>query len=558
MFYDHGACAIILGIMSKVSEYLNRHLQGEVTNNDNVRRRFSTDGSVLTLTPEMVAFPRSTSDIRKTARFAWQLAEKGHKLPLTPRGGGTDQTGAAIGEGIIVDTQAHMDTIFEVDQKQKLVRVQPGITFKSLNEALKLYGLYIPAFPGSQAYSTLGGAIANNASGILSGKYGSISAWVYQLEVVLSNGDVIQTGRLSKREVARRKGLQTFEGEIYRGIDNLITDNDELLDTLAIDVRDNAGYNLVDVKQRNGSMDLAPLFIGSQGTLGIVSEVIMKAEVLPQKPLVGAIAFTDYESMRDGLDVLREFDPSVMELIDAKLFETAMAQGNQYHFYNDALDQGEVAAVVYLEFDDKSGRTKKKIAKKIAKHFSKLPPYLVLESDEDKIATLKELLHAPAVVMFSDQKNICAPGFLNGAFVPPERFEDFAKEVTAIAKNRGVDLPLSGHAFQDVYYAYPMLDFDKATDRQKIFKLLEDWSLAVTEHGGHLIGEAGEGRLKAPYAYGVLEDNVKELYEGVKKVLDPQGIMNTGVKKDTDRKQLNSWLRSDYDGSDFAVYGASS
>ncbi len=543
--------------MSKVSEYLNRHLQGEVTNNDNVRRRFSTDGSLLTITPDMVVFPRSTSDLRKVARFSWQLAEKGRKLSITPRGGGSDQTGGAIGDGAIVDMRAHMDAILEVDEKQKLVRVQPGITFKSLNEALKLYELYIPSFPGSQAYSTLGGAIANNASGILSGKYGSTGAWVHQLEIVLSNGDVIQTGRLSKREVARKKGLQTFEGEIYRGIDNLLADSDALLGTLAADVRDNAGYNVVDVKQRNGSIDLAPLFIGSQGTLGIVSEVIMKAETLPSSPLVGAIAFTDHESARDGMDVLRYLEPSTMELIDGKLFETAIAQGNEYQFYSDALEHGSVASVVYFEFDDNSGHAKKKFGKKIAKHFSKLPAYLVLEKDESKTASLRELLHVPAFVSFSDQKNICAPGFLNGAFVPSGRFEEFANAVKEIEKKRHVDLPLSGHAYQNVYYAYPMLDLNKAVDKQKVFKLLEDWSLAVAEHGGHMIGEAAEGRLKAPYAYGVLDDDTNRLFQGVRSIFDPQEIMNTGVKQAPDKKELISWLRKDYDGGDFARFGAS-
>ncbi len=542
--------------MSKVSEYLNEHLQGEVTTNDSVRRSFSTDGSVLTITPDMVVFPRSTSDIRKVARFSWQLAEKGHVLPMTPRGSGTDQTGAAIGSGVIIDMQAHMDAIFEVDVKQRLVRAQPGVTSKALNEALKLHGLYIPAFPASQSYSTIGGAIANNASGILSGKYGAMADWVYQLEVVLANGDVIQTGRIKKRDVARKKGLQTFEGEIYRGVDNLIADSQELIQTLAVEERDNAGYNIPAVRQRNGSVDLAPLFIGGQGTLGIISEVILRAESLPEKPLIGAIAFTDHESARDGMDVLRQFNPAIMELIDGALFETVVAQGSRYQFYSDASENGSVAAVVYIEFDDKSGRVKRKAGKKIAKHFKDTSAYVVLESDEEKAQSLRELLHVPAAVTFSDQKNIYAPGFLNGAYVPPERFEEFAREVVEIEKKRHVALPLSGHADQNVYYAYPMLDFHKAADRQKIFKLLEEWSLAVASHGGHIIGEAGEGRLKAPYAYGVLDDDVKKIYDDIREIFDPQGIMNTGVKQDIDQKQLSKWLRNDYDSSDFVRFGA--
>ncbi len=544
--------------MSKVSQYLNEHLQGEVTTNDHVRKRYATDGSVLSVTPDLVVYPRSTSDIRKVARFSWQLAEKGHKLSITPRGGGSDQTGAAIGSGAIIDLRAHMDGILEIDAKQRLVRVQPGVTFKALNEALRLHGLFIPSYPASQAYSTIGGAIANNASGALSGKYGSTLGWIHQLEVILANGEVLQTGRISKRELGRKKGLQTFEGEVYRGIDNLITDNDKLLDELAIDVRDNVGYNVVDVKRRDGSVDLTPLFVGSQGTLGVVSEVIMKAEKIPDAPLVGVIAFPDHESARDGMDVLRAYNPAVMELIDGRLFETAVANGKRYQFYSDALDEGDVAAVIYLEFDDASGHAKKKIGKKIAKYYEKLPPYVVLESDADKIAALHELVHVPAVARFSDKADICAPAFLDGAYVPSDRFEDFANAIKALEEKHHVDLPLCGHAAQSVYFAYPSLSFHKVGDRQKVFKLLAEWSAAVATHGGHLIGEAGEGRLKAPFAYKALDEDVLDLYAGVRAVFDPLDIMNSGVKQSTELKKLASSLRSDYDGTDFAQYGATS
>lgn len=547
--------------MSKVSEYLNEHLQGEVTTNKNILRKLSTDGSVLTLVPEMVVYPRSTSDIRKVARFSWQLAEKGHKLPITPRGGGSDQTGAAIGTGIVIDMQSHMDKIFEIDIRQRLVRVQPGITFKALNEALKLQGLYVPSYPASQAYSTVGGAIANNASGVLSGKYGSTGAWVHQLEVVLANGEVIQTGRLSKRDVNKKKGQQNFEGEIYRNLDELLADNDKLLDSLAIDARDNVGYNVSDTRSKNGSLDLMPLIVGSQGTLGIISEVIMKAEQLNADPLIGAIAYPDYESARDGMDELRRYDPAVMELIDGRLFKEAIARGNKYQFYSDALDNldsGEVAAVIYLEFDQASGRSKKKTAKKISNYYKKLPPYVVLEGKEEKSAYLRELMHVPSIVRFSDKSEVSAPAFLDGAFIPPERFEEFSNKLLDLEKKHHTELPLTGHIFQDVYYSYPMLDFRKVSDRQKVFKLLNDWSSLVHECGGHLIGEAGEGRLKAPFAYKNLEDDVKDLYNAVHEIFDPLDILNAGVKQTVELKSLTSNLRTDYDGSDFAHFGAPS
>ena len=544
----------MINAMSKVSEYLNEHLLGEVTTNDHVRQRFATDGSVLKIVPDMVIYPAITSDLRKVARFSWQLAEKGHQLSITPRGGGSDETGASIGSGVIVNTLAHMNQIFEIDVKQRLVRVQPGVTFMTLNEALRLHNLQLPCAP-ADAFSTVGGAIANNAGGVLSGKYGAIGEWIHQLEIVLSNGEILQTGRVSKKELARKKGLQTFEGEIYRSVDNLIIDNDALLDTLAVDVRDNVGYNIVDVKRRDGSVDLTPLFAGSQGTLGVISEVILKVESLPSRPLVGAIAFADYNAARDGLDVLREFNPALLELIDGRLIAEAADRGKQYPFYTEALDQGEVAAIVVVEFDEDSDHLKKKIAKRLAKKFEDLPGYVVLERELEKAIDLRALTGIPAALRILEKSDFSTPPLLNNTYIPPERFEDFAKAVEALEAKHHVDLPLSGHASQHIYYTYPKLNFQKVGDRQKVFKLLAEWSLAVSAHGGHLIGNEGEGRLKAAFAYKELDDDIKDLYKSIRELFDPLSIMNTGVKQSVELKKLAEHLRSDYTGSDFAAYG---
>lgn len=543
--------------MSKVAQYLNEHLLGEVTTNDKVREKFSTDGSVLSIVPDMVIYPRSTSDLRKVARFSWQLAEKGHKLTVTTRGGGTDQTGAAIGSGVIIDTVAHLNTIFEIDIKQRLVRVQPGVNFRSLNDALRLQGLFIPSFPASQAYSTIGGAIANNASGVLSGKYGSTSEWVSQLEIVLANGEILQTGRISKRELEKKKGLQTFEGEIYRSIDNLIVDSDAVLDGLAIDIRDNAGYNLVDVKRRDGSVDLTTLFVGSQGTLGIISEVILQAEPIPEPPLVGAFAFNDFDTARDGLDSLRAFDPSILELIDARFFALATDRGKRYKFFSEALDQGEVAAVVVAEFDDKGDHAKKKIAKRIAKFFESQQVYVKLERDAEKAEELRILTSVTSLARITDKPELSSPPILDGVYIPPERFEDFAGAVAGLETSHHVQLPIYGHAAQNVYFSRPIFNFQKVSDRQKVFKLLAEWSALVASHGGHLIGEAGEGRLKAAFAYKNMDDDVKKLNTAIREIFDPLDIMNTDVKQGVELKTLASELRNDYDSSDFAPYGAS-
>lgn len=542
--------------MSKVANYLNEHIQGEVTSEQSVRHAMSIDASLLTITPEMVVYPRITNDIRKTARFSNQLAEKGHTLPITARGGGSDQTGAAIGKGIILNTTAHMNRIFELDMKQKLVRVQPGVTFKALNDALALHGLYIPSAPVSSAYSTIGGAIANNASGRLSGKYGATGSWVQQIEVVLSNGDIMQTGRISKRDLNRKKGQQTFEGEIYRQIDNIISDNAELIESsIDTNMRDNAGYpGIADVKRGDGSFDLAPLIIGSQGTLGIVSEVIMKADFIPSGMLVMALAFDSWDVARDAIDVVRAQGPAMLELIDGRMFVHALERGKKYAYYTDATEQGDVSAIVLVAFDDSSDRHRNKKAKRIRKALAQTNVYMQIASQANDIEELMTIRDVSSVTLHPDGAGQSAPPLVDGVSIPTERFEDFMASLDALSKKYHVELPLYGNLLDGVYYVRPTLEMSKAGDKQKIFKLSDEFAAVVVAHGGFVTGESAEGRFKALFAAKAIDDDLRVLYASIKLAFDPFAILNPGVKESPDAKSLVQLLRKEYDLSQFADY----
>lgn len=540
--------------MNKIAQYLNEHIQGEVSTSAAERKAFSTDASVLSITPEIVTYPRVTNDIRKIARFSWQLADKGHIMPITTRGGGSDQTGAAIGKGIIVNTTAHMNTIFELDTKQKLVRAQPGVSFKALNDALALHGLQIPSFPASESYSTIGGAIANNSSGMFSGKYGGTASWVHQLEIVLANGDVLQTGRISKRELNKKKGLQTMEGEIYRQLDNLITDNKQLIDEkVGSASRDNVGYGgIIDVKHKNGSFDIAPLFAGSQGTLGIISEVIMKTDFFQPRQTTFLVSFENYEHAHDGLDDLVGFDPAVLEVIDGHLFAEAKKRGKKYDFMNTAEKETHVGAVVFCILDDPSERVQKKKLKKIKKAMDKRGAVMTVATNEVSRMELMSVRNVAYIATHPDGDHESAPPLIDGAYVPAARFDDFSKACVKLAEKHHVNLHLYGRAIEGIYHTRPVLNMAKVGDRQKVLKLLSEYSALVNHHGGHLIGEAAEGRLKAPFALKELDPDVRQLYADIKDIFDPLGILNPGVKQSTDIKTLVSAMRSEYSLAQFA------
>lgn len=531
--------------MGKVATYLQEHILGEVTTNAAILEALSHDGSVLTLTPEMVAYPRVTNDIRKIARFAWQLAEKGHVLPITPRGLGHDQTGGAIGKGIVLNFPAHMNRILEFDPKQKLIRLQPGLRADALDEALLLHGMGVPAL--KDYAGTLGGAAANNASSSLSGKYGDMSDWVSQLEVVLANGDVLQTERISKRELGRRKGMQTFEGEIYRKLDNLIEDNKEVIEKqMGSTIRDNVGYcSLAKVKHKDGSFDLTPLFLGSQGTLGVISEMIMKCDFVSTHMAVAALAFTNENAARDGLDRLRQLEPAFLDYYDGSFFTLAEARGRSYEFMRGG--EGMTAAVILVGFDEFSERARAKKLKKIYKEFKDVQDCAVESADGEDAISLLAIREVTAFVNVLDGKEISSPPLVDGAYIPSERFEEFSSALRALADKYQVVMPLHYRVLEGLAFTRPQLRLHRVGDKQKIFKLLDEYSNVVEHFGGHLIGDNGEGRVKARFAYKQLESEVLEIFTAVKDIFDPNGILNPGVKQASEVRQLVSHLRSSYD-----------
>ena len=513
---------------------------GEVVTNANVRAAFSHDGSVLTHTPDMVAFPRATSDIRKIARFSWQLAEKGHTLPLIPRGAGTDTTGAAIGSGMIIATTAHMNQIFEYDQGQKLVRLQPGVTVNSLSNALALHGTAIPELRWEQPQATLGGAIASSRG---------LADCIDQLEVVLANGDVLQTKRLNKRELAKKKGMTGMEGDLYRQLDALIEDNADLLDELVYDDDrlDHEGYaGIEDVKHKDGSFDLAPLFIGSQGTLGVISEMILKADFVNQSPAMVVLSFTDAGEAHDVADKLRDIQPTAVEYIDTNFFEAAMKAGKRFPFYDEANGElGTVEAVLVVTLNDFNDRNRSKKLKKIHSLLKKMNVHIA-ETKDLANDDLKSVLSVTYWALNPDNSEFSMPPLLDGVYVPLERFDEFNRNLQILATHHHVTLSLYGRPLDELWYIRPILRLNSVGDKQKLFKLANDLAQLVEKHSGTPFGASGEGKLGASLRP---ETNVQaELYQKVKLIFDPQGSLNPGVKQQNHVRDLAKQLRSSFSG----------
>lgn len=532
--------------MSKVAHYLQEHLVGEVMTGTDARRYFATDASILQVAPALIVYPRNENDVRKTCRFTWQLAERGRVIPITARGAGTDQGGAALGNGIMLVFPAHMNRVLELDTKSDTVTVEPGINYGKLQQTLHTYDRFLPPYPASIEYSTIGGAVANNASGEKSVKYGDTRNYVRGLRVVLANGEVIETARISKRELSKKLGLATFEGEIYRSVDALLEENKAIVDGLRRNVtKHNTGYNLADIKHKDGSFDLTPLFVGSQGTLGVVTEVVLGTETYNPQTTLMVVSFDSLEHLQNAVLELRDMSepPSAMELVDGNVLQ-------QVHDLNPNLLKSLMEppfpqAVLLIELDS-SDRHIKKVRKQTEKIIEKYAADVRVSGDPEEQQQLWKLRYSTGTLVGHNEGQSKAIPLIDDAIVPVDQLRPLIEGLYSLLEANGMKPAIWGHAGDGNIHAKPLCDLSQVGDRQKAFKLLDEYNKLVLKLGGTVSAENGDGRLRTPYLADQFGAEAYALLQKVKTIFDPYGTLNPGVKFGTTLDDIKANLRPNY------------
>lgn len=533
--------------MSKIAQYLQEHLVGEVMTSVDARRYFATDNSIFNLAPSVVVYPRNENDVRKTARFTWQLAERGRVIPITARGSGTDQAGAALGDGIMMVFPAHLNRILELDSKTGGVTVEAGINYGKLQQTLKTHGRFLPSYPASFEYSTIGGAVANNASGEKSVKYGDTRTYVSGLRVVLANGEVIVTGRISKREFNKKLGLSTFEGEIYRSLDTLLEENAETLQAMTLGTTKNtAGYDLLDIRRSDGSFDLTPLFVGSQGTLGIITEVMLDTEAFTASTTLFMAGFDNIEQAQHAIIELRGNGamPSAIEMVDSNLLDQVQAVNP--NLIGPVVQPPFPTVTLFVEFDANHDRNFKRTIKRAHKTLGKFSLNFISETDPEKQEQMWKLRHTSSWLLGHTEGPKKAVPLIDDATVPVDRLQDLLQGIYDMFAKAKLPVGVWGHAGDGNVHVAPLLNLAEVGDRQIAFRLLDEYTKLVLSLGGTTSGQHNDGRLRAPYLEQVYGSEVYAVLKKVKQICDPYGTMNPGVKVGVSLDDIKPLIRGNF------------
>ena len=523
--------------MNKIAKYLNQYITGAVYGESSVLDGYATDRSILKIRPKVVAVPRTTRDIRKIVRFANQLALKNFKLPVTVRGSGLDKTGAAIGSGLVISMEK-MDRIQEIDPRQRLVRLQAGVTLGNLNSALSLHGLTLPV--AGDPRQTIGGLIANDYTGSLAASHGTLSSRVNQAEIVLSNGDVIQTDRLRPRHLKKRKGVVGFEGELYRQLDNFLTDNAEALSNIERGTR--TGYAAIpQIKARNGSFDLLPAFFGSQGTLGIVAEVILSCDLSPELPQYFVAAFSNAGAALNFASHAADLQPSEINIYDVSLFHEAFGSGKKFRPIKTLPENGIIAVIV---LDDHSRRRRAKKLRTLIMSLAKSTRFAV--SDPENYPAFIELQSVLSLYLNSSSRAARLP-LTDDVFIPNNQLKKYFSGIVELEEKHKISLPVFGSVLANNYSVRPEIDLTSVTGRQFALAFLREYNELVISCDGSLAGGSAEGRLKAVFTNAYIGSELKDLYQEFKDIFDPNGVLNPGIKQNANLRAVVRTLRTSYD-----------
>ncbi len=480
-------------------------------------KAYSVDASIYKIPPQVVVLPHTEDDIDLVVDYACQVG-----VSLTPRAAGTNLTGSAIGSGIILDI-SRMNRILEINQDEQWARVQPGLVLAEFNKQLAPLGLMYGPDPSSGEMCKLGGMLANNSSGPHTLRYGAVKDTIQSLRVrLLSEGwlhaQIVDIGGPEHDSLLR-------EYETLRAVWNMVQQDQAMIRAKRPKVSKNSsGYNLFDIVEglARGVFDIPKLFIGSEGTLGVMSEATVALVERPCSTVTGLIHFQSLEGMGEAVPHLLELEPNALEVMDGNTLD--LIGRSDYGIPSKA------AATLLIEFDENEETSRRERLEGMCRQFS-LADQLTVASDPIHQAQLWRARKAlyPTLYRFDPRKKPI--NFVDDVVVPAPRTAELIRYLEEYFGQESVPVAVFGHVGNGNAHILPLLDLQNQLDFQRMVDAHREIHHTVLDQfDGSICGEHGDGRIRAETVRLMYGEDVYQLFVKVKQAFDPQGVMNPGVK----------------------------
>ncbi|HET8679802.1 MAG TPA: FAD-linked oxidase C-terminal domain-containing protein, partial [bacterium] len=518
-----------------MAKALASSIKGEVRFDQYSRVLYSTDASIYQIMPIGVVVPRDAEDIAATLRMC---AEE--RVPVLPRGAGTSLAGQSVGQAVVLDCSKYMHRIVEMEPGADRVRVQPGVVQDVLNGALAPHRMRLGPDTATSNRATLGGMIGNNSAGARSIVYGKMVDHVLALRLLLFDGTEVALSTLDDAALAAKRGERSREGELYRAVLGTVErDRDEIERRYPRLLRRVAGYNLPEMFLR--PVNLARLIVGSEGTLGVVTEATVQVVPRPQHAAVAVVHFRDLLEALEATQVILPHGPSAVELIDRMVLDMTRAQID--YARRMTFLEGDPEALLIVEF---AGDAADEVLTRLAAMERSLAQakmgYAVVRAldlpAQDNIWQIRKAGQGLLQGMKGDSKPIT---FVEDTAVPPERLAPYIAEFREILRRHGVHAAIYAHASVGCLHVRPLINLKDARDIETMRAIAEAVGELVIAFGGVMSGEHGDGLVRGWFLERYFGPIVFNDFRAIKAAFDPHGLMNPG--KIVDAPSMTDSLR---------------
>ncbi len=522
-------------------EEIAKIFKGEVLDDEVTLKTYSRDASLFEVKPKLVVFPKDAEDLK--ALIKWVRENPGHSV--TMRAAGSDMTGGPLNNSIIADVTKHMNRLGEIEGEN--ITAEPGVFYRDFEKQTLAKGLVLPCFPASKDLSALGGMIANNCAGERTLRYGKMEEFVLEMKVIFSDGNEYTVKPLNKSELEVKMAQGNFEGNLYKNLFNLIKENGEIIEKARPDVSKNsAGYYLWNILE-NGVFDLNKLLVGSQGTLGIVTEA--KIRLVPEKQHHDMVAlfFKSWNELPQVIKAILPFEPESLETFDKETLKLGLrfmpeiakrADSSLFSFAAKFIPEALIGArmlglpelVVLVEI---AKDTEEEVKGKIRKIVEAIKPFNIWhrviekDSEENKFWVMRR---ESFNLLRKHVNNKRTAPFIDDFCIKPEKMPEFLPKALKILKDHGIEANIAGHAGNGNFHIIPLMDLTKESERAKILAVSDKFYTLVGKFGGSITAEHNDGIIRTPYLGKMYSPKVLELFKKTKEIFDPQNIFNPGKK----------------------------
>jgi len=503
---------------AKISRALGRLVRCPVLGDDKTLNRYSTDYSIYQIRPMVVVLPQHVEDVVAVVRFA-----RDEGIPLTPRAGGSNTAGSALGRGIMltIGRAGPMNRIIGFDEieGQPRVTIEPGLVHDELQRYLRKRGLYLPSDPSSGAISLLGGNIATKASGPHALKHGSIDRYLCHLQFVTIDGDVVDTADEASLPSGITEGVRALRDDV------LADDEARRRLTARQEMKLASGYNLFTLIRHHRIGEwVGQLLVGSVGTLGVITQATLRAEPYVEGRATTLLTFRSLSEACDAVQHIRQLDVSAIEILDCNTIALIRQRRSDLE-----VPDGSVNVLLIEYAGTQRYELIAQVERRVRQNGYQLAGPIVTVEGEEEQARLWSVRKAVLPTLRSYRAGWKALSVVNDVGVDVTRLADFIRDVQAIFDELGITVAIYGHAGSGNLHLRPLFD-PHAPDLPSLLTRVADSVYdAVLRYDGTITAEHGMGRLRTPYLPLEWGQGMMRYMRQAKQIYDPADLLNPDV-----------------------------